>query len=266
MMRYFNIFIIYSQLAIEVKSLSVVWFFTSLIGPLLMLIFWNSATASQGGSILGWTYSNFATYYLLIVFASSLLLSHIEGRVAEDHIKQGELTNWLLKPVSYFLVNFVTELPWRFIQGSFAIIAIVFFAVFTQGIVEITASPLALVLAVVSAILAYLLSFLFKMCLAFLAFWFTEISGIMLIVEIIFEICGGIIIPLLFLPSGLQAFLNMLPFPYMIYYPILSILGKLNTEEQLKIIMIQVVWILIFTIIYKFLWKKGIKQYAAIGR
>ncbi len=266
MRRYFNIFTIYSQLALEVKSLSVVWFLTTLVGPLLMLVFWSGATKAQGGSINGWNYSDFATYYLLIALAGSLFTSHIEGKVATDDIKNGELTNYLLKPISYFSINLMDELPWRFIQGFFAIITIVFISVLTNGLIQFTSSPVTLFLAIITTLLAFFISFLFKTCLGLLSFWLTEINGIMLIFEIILDICGGIIIPLVFLPQILQSFLNFLPFSYMIYYPVLSLLGKLNTQEQLLIIGVQIIWLVFFQMLYKFLWIHGVKKYTAIGR
>lgn len=266
MRRYFNIFTIYSQEALEVKSLSVVWFLTVLVGPLLMLVFWSGATKAQGGSIMGWDYASFASYYLLIALAGSLFTSHVEEKIATDDIKDGELTNYLLKPISYLKINFLDELPWRFIQGTLAILTIIFIGLVADGLIQITTSPLGLFLAIVSTLLAFFISFLFKMCLGLLAFWLTEINGVLLIFEIIMDICGGIIIPLVFLPSLLQSFLNVLPFAYMVYYPILSLLGKLTTQQQLLIICIQIGWLIAFQLLYKFLWSQGIKKYTAIGR
>lgn len=266
MRRYFNIFTIYSQEALEVKSLSVVWFLTTLIGPLLMLIFWGGATSAQGGKILGWNFSNFATYYLLIALAGSLFTSHIENKVANDDIKNGDLTNFLLKPVSYLKMCLLDELPWRMIQGTFAITAIILIFLLTKGLVQFTTSPFNLLLAIVMVILAYWISFLFKVCMGLLAFWFTEINGIMLIFEIVLTICGGIIIPLAFLSPSLQSLFNITPFPYMIYYPVLSLLGKLETNYQLMIIGIQVIWLVVFYFLHKVLWTTGVKNYTAIGR
>lgn len=231
-----------------------------------MLVFWSGATKAQGGSIMGWDYSNFATYYLLIALAGSLFTAHVENSVATDDIKNGELTNYLLKPISYLKITFLNELPWRFIQGTLAITTIILISVAASGLIQITTSPLGIILAVFATILAYFISFLFKMCLGLLAFWLTEINGVLLIFEIIMDICAGIIIPLVFLPSLLQTFFNFLPFAYMIYYPILSLLGKLTTQQQLMTIGAQIVWLAVFYILYKFLWNQGIKKYTAVGR
>lgn len=265
MRRYFRIFLLQFQLAFEHRSVSVVWFLSSLIIPLIMLIFWSGATASQGGTILGWDYANFATYYLFIALASSLFIAHIEVGVAYDDIKNGELSKYLLKPIPYLAFNMLVELPWRFIQGLFAIISIMLVALLVANIVKITTSPDVLMLAILTAILAFCMSFVFKMCLGLLAFWFTDISGIMQLSDIILALCSGIVVPLIFLPDQFKLLLNILPFAYMVYYPVLGFLGKLDVLSQISIIGIQILWIIFFLVLYKILWFAGRKKFTAIG-
>lgn len=265
MSRYFKIFLLYFQLGFEYKSLSVVWFLTSLAIPALMLVFWSGATASQGGTILGWTYANFATYYLFIALAGSLFIAHIENAVAHDDIKNGELASYLLKPVPYFSLSLLSELPWRFIQGVFSVLSIVVIAFFIQNIIQITSSPIIFLLAVIMAILAFCISFTFKMCLGLLAFWFTDIGGIMELSDIVLSLCSGIVIPLIFLPAGLKLILNILPFSYMVYYPVIGFLGKLDIVSELVIIGIQIIWIILFLLLYKILWLAGRKKFMAVG-
>lgn len=265
MRRYFRIFLLYFQQAFEHRSISVVWFLSSLIIPLIMLIFWSGATASQGGTILGWDYASFATYYLFIALAGSLFIAHIEVSVAYDDIKNGDLAKYLLKPIPYLTLNLMAELPWRFIQGLFAVISISLVALLVANIVRITTSPDVFMLAVLMAILAFCMSFVFKMCLGLLAFWFTDISGIMQLSDIILALCSGIVVPLIFLPDQFKILLNILPFAYMVYYPVLGFLGKLNASSQLSIIGIQILWILLFLILYKILWLAGQKKFTAVG-
>lgn len=265
MRRYFRIFLLMLQVAFEYKSLSFVWFLTSLVIPLIMLVFWSGATASEGGTILGWNYSNFATYYLFIALAGSLFIAHIEVSVANDDIKNGELAKFLLKPIPYLTLNFLGELPWRLVQGSFTVLSMFIIAFIFQGVVKITTSPSVFMLAVLMAILAFLMSFVFKMCLGLLAFWFTDIGGLMQLSDIVLSLCSGIVVPLIFLPDQFKLLLNVLPFAYMIYYPVLGFLGKLDISAQFIIMGIQVLWILFFLVLYKILWFAGRKKFTAIG-
>lgn len=265
MRRYFNIFLLEFQVAFAIKSLSLVWFLSALFGPLLMLLFWNGATASHGGSVLGWTFSNFATYYLLVVLAGSLFLAHIEFGLARD-INRGDTTIYLLRPRPFFILMFLHELPWRIIQGFFTIITICIIAFFTKNIVQVVNSPTQIIFAILIVILALIMSFTFKMCVGLLAFWFTEVSGITQMDDLIVTICGGIIAPLALLPIQLQLLLQALPFAYMLYYPIMALLGKLDFYSEIKVIIIQLLWLVIFSILYKFLWYSGRKKFTAFGR
>ena len=266
LIRYFKIFLLHFQLTLEVKSLSFVWFLSSLLTPLLMLIFWSGATAAQGGSILSWSYSSFATYYLLVALAGSLFVAHIEEDVATKDINRGELSVYLLRPMPYYGFKFINELPWRVLQGCFAFISIFLVFLFAPHLIRITNSPLLLFLAILMMIFAYLTSFSFKMCLGLIAFWFTEISGLMQITEIILTLCGGVIVPLVFLPPGLKLLFDILPFSYMVYYPIIALLGKLSYQSELTIIGIQMVWMCLFGLLYKFLWNSGRRKFTALGR
>ncbi|HMS22168.1 MAG TPA: ABC-2 family transporter protein [Candidatus Levybacteria bacterium] len=265
MRRYFNIFLLEFQVAFAIKSLSLVWFLSALLGPLLMLAFWSSATASQGGSVLGWTFSNLATYYLLIVLGGSLFLAHIEFGLARD-INRGDTTIYLLKPRPFFLLMFLHEIPWRLIQGLFTIIAILGIAYFTRNIIQVTDSPIHLMLALLMILLAYMMSFTFKMCVGLLAFWFTDASGIIQLDDFIVTICGGVIAPLIFIPLQFRLFLEVLPFAYILYYPAVALLGKLNYETELRVITVQLLWLIVFSILYRFFWRAGIKKFTAFGR
>lgn len=265
MKRYLNIFLLEFQVAFAIKSLSLVWFLSALIGPILMLIFWGNATASSGGSILGWSFSNFATYYLLNILASSLFVSHVEFGLTRD-IYRGDTTIYLLRPRPFFLLMFFHEIPWRLIQGTFTIITILGIAFFAKDIIHITNSPLQLLLAVIMIILAYIMSFTFKMCLGLLAFWFTEAGGIIQFDDLLTTVLGGTIAPLLFIPIHFRILFDALPFVYMIYYPIVALLGKIDHATELRVIVIQLIWLIIFSILYKLLWNAGIKKFTAFGR
>lgn len=266
MHRYFRIFLFYCQNAFEYRSLSVVWFLSSLAVPLLMLVFWLGATKAQGSSVFGWNYSDFATYYLFVALANSLFVAHIEDSVATEDINKGELARYILKPFPYFSFNLLGESPWRLIQGVFAVISILIIAFFAPGIVHMTSSPLLLTLAILTAFFAFLMSFAFKMCIGLLAFWFTEIGGIIQLNEIIFSICAGVVIPLVFLPESLKLALNILPFSYIVYYPILAFLGKLTLMQELQVILVQLIWMAVFVGLYKILWRAGRRKFTTVGQ
>ncbi|MGE5042162.1 MAG: ABC transporter permease [Candidatus Levyibacteriota bacterium] len=265
MLRSLKLFLVECQLVIEVKSLSVVWFLASISGSILMIIFWTGVTSANGGSISGWNTGSFATYYLLVALAGSLFIAHIEENVSFQDIQRGELSMYLLKPFPYFRFKLLIELPWRFMQGAFAIISMILVFLLVPHLIQITLSPVLLPMAILLVFSAFLLSFTFKMCLGLLAFWFTEINSLLQLTEIILTLCAGFIVPLVFLPNYLQTLFNILPFSYMVYYPILALLGKLNPDQEIRVFGIQMLWTFLFYLLYKFLWRKGRLKFTAVG-
>jgi ABC-type uncharacterized transport system permease subunit len=51
----------------------------------------------------------------------------------------------------------------------------------------------------------------------------------------------------------------------MVYYPVLGFLGKLDILSEVQTIGIQLIWMVIFLLLYKILWLAGRKKFAAVG-
>jgi ABC-2 type transport system permease protein len=78
-------------------------------------------------------------------------------------------------------------------------------------------------------------------------------------------LAGGIF-PLDVLPHFLQIVLQLTPFPYLIYYPIAIFLGKITGLYLVRILLQTVLWTGLMYLVTKYLWRKGLKVYAAEGR
>lgn len=265
-MKYGKIFLLHLQDALEDRSRSVVWFLISLLNPLIYLLFWRGAVGNLTQPGNQWTISGFASYYLLLVIASSFLMIHIEEYIAWYDIKEGYLANHLLKPVSYFWHNFFHELPYRFLQGSFGLIVLIFFLFTYPGLVRLAGNLDQVLLGIVVIVCAYFLSFCFKMLLGLSALFTTDFIGLSEFIGVVILIFGGFVIPLELFPDQLKQAISILPFPYMFYYPIITIQGHLGLAELIRVIAIQLGWIFVFILLYRYLWKKGVRLFTGVGR
>lgn len=264
-MRYFRIFLIYFQDSFESRSKSFVWFLISLLNPLIILLFWYGAIA-QNGEMMNISFSSLASYYFLLVIANSLLTAHIEEYISKVDIKEGRLSTYLLLPFPYIIMKFFQEFPYRLIQGGYGCVICLLALLFFPNLFTFSTDALMLSLAFVIAMNALLLSFLFKSILGILAFWLVDVWGFYQITEIVLLIFAGYILPLYLFPEWVINISYMLPFAYMIYFPIVAFLGELQYINLLSIILIQCVWLFLFAYLYRFLWKTGLKQYAAVGQ
>lgn len=264
-MRYVRMFFIYFQHVLQNRDRIFVWFLMSLFGPLLSLLFWKGATSS-GSTSIPWNFSEITTYYLLMVLIYSALMAHIEEDISKRDIREGQLVNYILKPFSYYKFKFFEEVVYRILQGSFAFIVILGISMLFPKAILLNLTIEKILLAAIIICLAFFIAFTFKMIVGLISLWIIDIGGLYQLVEIILLTFAGLMVPLSFFPEQLEIIAKILPFSYMIYYPIIAIQGLLNIPELLLVIVYQVLWLTTLSIIYLYTWKKGIKKFTAVGQ
>lgn len=231
-----------------------------------MLLFWRGAFAGNAEPLEGWSYNSITTYYLLLVVAGAFLQVHIEEEVARRDIQSGFLSQYLTRPIAYIVMKFFTELPWRMIQGFFGIVTLVVFSfVFTNGL-SLIYDMESVLASFFIIILALLISFVFKMIVGLSALWITEYSGLQELIGVIDIIFAGFVMPLALFPPFIKTIALFLPFAYMIYFPVIALLGKLSFIELLQTIGIQLVWLIGLWFIYRKLWEIGVKRFTGLGQ
>lgn len=115
-------------------------------------------------------------------------------------------------------------------------------------------------------IMAYFISFIFKMIVGLSALWIIDYGGLQQLTIVIQMVFAGFVIPIQFFHPILKNIANILPFSYMIYYPVLAMQGKLVGMELLRVIGIQILWLGILILLYKKMWKVGIRMFTGIGQ
>ncbi len=264
-MRYLRLFLLHFEFLAEHRSRSLVWLLISLLNPLLLLLFWQGA-ARSGNNLSSWSTNTISSYYLLMVIASAFLTAHVEEDISKYDIQYGGLSKYLVRPFSYFWLKFFEELPFRVLQGFYGIIVCIgIFLIFRNFLVVSNNLPI-IALSLVVIIFAYFLSFIFKMIIGLLAFWLVDIGGFYQLIEIILLIFAGYLMPLDLLPRILTQVSYILPFSYMIYFPIVSIEGKLDPASLSRVIIVQAIWLFILVFVYKKIWKSGLKKFTALGQ
>jgi ABC-2 type transport system permease protein len=79
------------------------------------------------------------------------------------------------------------------------------------------------------------------------------------------EILAGAIIPLSFFPEILQKISLLLPFQFLIYLPMNIYLGKIPLTQAPFELLKEIGWIAGFGLLNLFIWRKGVRQYVAMG-
>ena len=262
-MKWLRMLALQFEKVFEYKLKTLFYLFLPLINNLVIILFWVGAKPAQGQAV---GMSAIMTYYVLVTICNLFLTSHTEYDVAELHIKQGELTNYLMKPISYFWLGALEELPYRILQASYALVlvGIIVFAFHVQLNLHITLTTLPLIVLIF--ILGYAISYTLKMNIAYLSFWMKDVTALLEFTSIVTILLSGSILPLYLYPSYLQGVLTSLPFVYFTYFPVMSIQGAYTPFVLMQIIGVQLVWFIGLKAMNNWMWHKGLQQYTAIGQ
>ena len=245
----------------------IMWRVRNVMQIFLIFFLWSSVFSDPTRVVFGYDKGRILTYVFGILIIKAIVLSARTVEVAGE-ISSGDLTNFLLKPVSYFKYWFTRDLSSKALNLSFAAVetTILYFILkppfFIQtDIAQISAFVLSLALAV---ILFFGLLFLSNL----ITFWMPEQgwSAQFLVIVIITDFLSGGVFPLDILPLALQRILYGLPFPYLLFFPLQVYLGKISGSAMWGGILIAMAWALVLMAGMNFVWNKGIRKYEAVGR
>lgn len=200
----------------------------SFIPLFAMLSLWRTIYAGNdhAGGHSGFSQAQMIFYYLMVAVVDVFTaVNEDDWQIAAD-IREGNISQFLLKPVDYLWYRFALFCSGRlaFISMAAAPLA-VFILCFRQYLLP---PPSGIVFGVflVSLVLTALLQFFISYAMAMLAFWLLEISTFIFILFAFEYLASGHLFPLDILPPAMKQILFLTPFPYQLYFPIQIYMGK----------------------------------------
>lgn len=228
--------------------------------PLVSLFVWS--TAASGKTLGGLTSSEFVTYYLLFILVNQLTYSQTNWTVG-DLIREGNFNTLLLRPLSPQFHILATEIAGKVVYMTFVIPVAILLGLILHPVLH---TGWLNVLAFVPALfLAWLLRFFWGYWLAILAFWATNANGLLSVQDSLIFLLSGMVAPIALLPPFMRACAILLPFRYMISFPIEILLGHLSWSDCLLGFLYQISWLAVSLLLFALLWRSGIRRYTAVG-
>lgn len=236
-------------------------------GILLTVTFflWKAIYSSSSDAIMEGFSFNEMIVYILMALITNIIISSDVSYIVSREVKDGSIAINLIRPINYsirMMFQTLGSILFNFILVfilAFTIITVVFYNL--EGSLNIG----NIIFYFISTALSMALTFYYSYCFGLLAFKITNMWGLSQIMQAIFRLFSGSLIPLAFFPNVISTIFNYLPFSSMISTPTLIYLGKLSEGELIKGLLIQVVWLLIFIGISKWMWNKLIKQLTILG-
>ncbi|GAB4219568.1 MAG: ABC-2 family transporter protein [Candidatus Microgenomates bacterium] len=240
----------------------ILWRLRNLVSLFIPIFLWQ-AVLTKNQSLQNQT----LTYFLIIHLVSSLIASSTTSEIASI-IQNGEIINLLLKPVSFFKYYFFRDLADKTLNFSFAIfeVLIVAWLIKFSFFSFIHFNIYKVIIFIYFLTLALFLNFFVSMLLSFIGFISPEVWAPRFIFMILLQVASGLFIPLDFLPKPIFNTLIFTPFFYFFYLPTKIIVSnQLNFDINLAIFS-GGFWVLIFFIILKFSFQKGLKTFSFWGK
>ncbi len=221
------------------------------------------AVLAHGDSIEGFNFSQMLTYIAVGWIIRSFYFNNIDQEIAYQ-VQEGKLAMDLIKPVNTQLM-YVAE---AFGQSCFRLIlltvptALLLWVVFP---VRLPAGPVNLAGFLLSVLLSFFLVAGINFCVGTFALRLKSILGLLRAKYFLLELFSGLLIPITFFPEWAQQILNLLPFPYISFAPVMIYLGKTEGVDILRTLSIQAFWVLVLLLAGHFLWQWSSKKITIQG-
>ena len=238
--------------------------FFGLIPLFAIISLWKAVYSSKSGDVGDYSLSDMISYYLLVTIVDALTAVYDDDWQIAGDIRDGQISQFLLKPIDYLAYRFTLFSAGRMIYTALALIPITLI-VFLHRKHFVVPDVSTLALFGCSILLTAALQFLLSYTMALLAFWFLEISTFIFIVFAFEYIAGGHLFPLDILPPALAKLMMWTPFPYQMFFPVSVYLGKISGSQVYTGLIIQAGWVLVAFLLARFMWNRGIRKYSAVG-
>jgi ABC-2 type transport system permease protein len=237
-----------------------------LIPLVAMLYVWQTIYAGKAGGTVGsYTFAEMVSYYLLATVVDALTaVNEDDWQIAAD-IKDGNISQFLLKPIDYLVFRFCLFLSGRMTYLAVAAVPLTIFILCLQQYFVFPPNWMTFGFFLISVSLTAMLQFFMSYTMAMLAFWVMEVSTFIFILFAFEYIASGHLFPLDILPPFLERALYLTPFPYQLFFPVSVYIGKTTGTELAKGLMIQGAWVLCSYLLARFAWNRGIRKYSAAG-
>jgi ABC-2 type transport system permease protein len=247
---------------VQYRASLVIWMISHVLEPLVYLIVWSTVSVTGGGSVGDYTTRQFAAYFIVLMLVNHVTYTWIMYEF-EYRVREGTFSVALLKPVHPIHSDIADNISSKLITLPLMVIIAVGLGILFHPVID---PPLwALAAALPALVLAFVVRFLLEWTLAQAAFWTTRVGAINQIYFVLVLFLSGQIAPLSLFPAPVQVIAAILPFGWMIGFPVELLLGRLSAEQVLTGLGAQAVWLAVGYALFRIVWRAGVRVYSAVG-
>jgi ABC-2 type transport system permease protein len=237
-----------------------VWILTTNM-PLVMLALWRAVAAD--GPVGRFGQREFTSYYLGVL-AVRLLTSNWVAWQMSMEVRDGTLSAKLLRPVHplfAYAAEHLAAVPMRALVIS-PVVAILLYSSWDRLAGR---DPVIVAVFFASLLGAWLLIFFSMVLLGALAFFIDSALGAFELWIGVHAIFSGYLIPLETLPTWVRGAAAVLPFRFMLGFPVEALVGLLDRGQALRQLGAQWSYVALLAVGGLSVWRAGVRRFAAFG-
>ncbi len=190
--------------------------------------------------------------YATVALLMSLILEVDGTRLIREKIREGTIATDLMKPISVPFYFFSDGFGQTLLHALLVIPSILFALLLVH--IDVPNAPV-FGMFLLSFLLGYLINFFVNFLMNAIAFWTLETFAIQLIVRWVSDLLSGQIIPLTFFPGVFGRVVFALPFAAIYSTPLLIYVGVIQPHDYARYLLIQVLWLLLFSGLSTLVWR-----------
>lgn len=239
-----------------------IWMIGRIVQPLIYLVVWTTIARTRGAEIGGYDAGEFAAYFIMQMIVSQATFSWIMWEY-DYIIRSGQFSFKLLRPIHPIHSDVADNVAYKILTlfiliPAALLLAWLFPPTFTFQWWSVSAG-------ILSIGTAFVVRFTIEWTLAMAALWTNRVSAINQAYEVLLIFLSGSFAPLAVMPRPLQLLADVLPFRWLIAFPIELTLGRLTPQAALLGFAMQAFWLILALTTLSFVWRAGVKQYSAVG-
>lgn len=205
-----------------------------------LICFVYEALYASGGAVAGFTLNDLFSYTWATQALISIGAAWVTSTEISASVRSGDVVADLMRPWSFLLYwlsrSFGERLFNLLFRGSLTyLIGVLYFAARVPSPAELLAFLPVVLVAILS-------SFAISFCVNLAAFWLLDVTGLILLANVVISFFSGFLLPIAFFPPALQAVTYALPFHTLTSIPTQVFLGRIVGPELVAALGVQLVW------------------------
>lgn len=202
-------------------------------------------------------------YSMSLYFVYMSIAPRNISREIQNDIKTGKTQDFIVKPYNYILQTAVRNFSRGFVNFLLTFIITLTFLLIYFGPISNFKNFFFYPVFLISFLLSYILSFLIYEVLGFLAFWLEDVKPLFWVIDKFMMILGGSYFPVALFPTFLKNIAKWSPFGASQF--ITSIVYSNWKSLYVELFLIQMSWIIIFSLLLYMIYRLAEKNVATNG-